>query len=56
MARDRATRPEAKPLRLFVAIEVPDAAKDAVEAAFAPWREIIPPGTLWIKTSALTPV
>jgi RNA 2',3'-cyclic 3'-phosphodiesterase len=42
MARDRAARPEAKPLRLFVAIEIPDAAKDAVEAAFAPWREAFP--------------
>jgi RNA 2',3'-cyclic 3'-phosphodiesterase len=42
MARDRAARPEAKPLRLFVAIEIPDAAKDAVEAAFAPWRETFP--------------
>jgi 2'-5' RNA ligase len=42
MGRDRAIRPEAKPLRLFVAIEIPDAVKDAVEAAFAPWREAFP--------------
>jgi len=42
MARDRAARPEAKPLRLFVAIEIPDAVKDAVEEAFAPWRERFP--------------
>ena len=42
MARDRAARPEAKPLRLFVAIEIPDAVKDAVEEAFAPWREAFP--------------
>jgi 2'-5' RNA ligase len=42
MARDRAARPEAKPLRLFVAIEIPEAVKDAVEAAFAPWRETFP--------------
>ena len=42
MARDRAARPEAKPLRLFVAIEIPDAVKDAVEGAFAPWREAFP--------------
>lgn len=42
MARDRAARPEAKPLRLFVAIEIPDAVKDAVESAFAPWRETFP--------------
>jgi RNA 2',3'-cyclic 3'-phosphodiesterase len=42
MARDRAARPEAKPLRLFVAIEIPDAVKDTVEEAFAPWREAFP--------------
>lgn len=42
MARDRAARPEAKPLRLFVAIEVPDEVKDVVEGAFAPWRESFP--------------
>jgi 2'-5' RNA ligase len=42
MGRDRASRPEAKPLRLFVAIEIPEDAKDAVEAAFAPWREAFP--------------
>jgi RNA 2',3'-cyclic 3'-phosphodiesterase len=42
MSPDRASRPEAKPLRLFVAIEIPDAVKDAVGAAFAPWRETFP--------------
>jgi len=42
MGRDRAARPEAKPLRLFVAIEVPDHAKDVVEAAFTPWRDEFP--------------
>jgi 2'-5' RNA ligase len=42
MGRDRAARPEAKPLRLFVAIEIPDAVKDAVEGAFAAWREAFP--------------
>jgi 2'-5' RNA ligase len=42
MARDRASRPQAKPLRLFVAVEVPEPAKDAVERAFAPWREEFP--------------
>lgn len=40
--RDRASRPEAKALRLFVAIEIPDAVKDAVERAIAPWREAFP--------------
>jgi RNA 2',3'-cyclic 3'-phosphodiesterase len=42
MARHRAARPEAKPLRLFVAIEIPESAKDAVEEAFRPWRERFP--------------
>jgi 2'-5' RNA ligase len=42
MGRDRAGREEAKPLRLFVAIEIPDHAKDVVEAAFSPWREAFP--------------
>jgi 2'-5' RNA ligase len=42
MARDRAARPEAKPLRLFVAVEVPEAQRDAVEEAVAPWREEFP--------------
>jgi RNA 2',3'-cyclic 3'-phosphodiesterase len=42
MGRDRSTRPEAKPLRLFVAVEIPEAAKGAVDDAFAPWRERFP--------------
>jgi RNA 2',3'-cyclic 3'-phosphodiesterase len=42
MGRDRAARPEAKPLRLFVAVEIPEAVKEAVEEAFAPWREAFP--------------
>lgn len=42
MARDRATRPEARPLRLFVAIEIPDAVKEAVARAIEPWRDRFP--------------
>jgi RNA 2',3'-cyclic 3'-phosphodiesterase len=42
MGRDRSARPEAKPDRLFVAIEIPDDAKTAVEEAFRPWREAFP--------------
>ena len=42
MGRHRAARPEAKPLRLFVAIEIPEEVKDAVEEAFAPWRVAFP--------------
>jgi 2'-5' RNA ligase len=39
MARDRASRPEAKPLRLFVAAEVPEDVRTAVADAVAPLRE-----------------
>ncbi len=42
MARDRASRPEAKPLRLFVAIEVPERVRDDIEDAVLPWRERFP--------------
>ena len=42
MARDRASRPEAKPLRLFVAVDVPPVVRDAASASVAPWRERFP--------------
>ena len=42
MGRDRAARPEAKPERLFVAVEIPDVVKAAVDEAFRPWREAFP--------------
>ena len=42
MARDRASRPEATPLRLFVAVEVPEAVRVLVEEVVAPWRERFP--------------
>ncbi|HEY6678725.1 MAG TPA: RNA 2',3'-cyclic phosphodiesterase [Actinomycetota bacterium] len=42
MARDRASRPEAKPLRLFVAVDVPEPVRDRVQAAIGPWREHLP--------------
>jgi RNA 2',3'-cyclic 3'-phosphodiesterase len=42
MARDRAARPEAKPLRLFAAVDIPPRAVRAVEEAVAPWRELFP--------------
>ncbi|MBI3648534.1 MAG: RNA 2',3'-cyclic phosphodiesterase [Actinobacteria bacterium] len=49
MARDRASRPEARPLRLFVAVEVPEEARELVAAAVAPWRESFPRGK-WVPT------
>lgn len=42
MARDRAARPEEKPLRLFVALEIPEDVRVGVEGAVAPWRERFP--------------
>jgi RNA 2',3'-cyclic 3'-phosphodiesterase len=42
MARDRASRPEAKPLRLFVAAEVPEDVRAAVAGAVSPLRERFP--------------
>lgn len=47
MARDRATRPEAKPQRLFVAVEVSEQAKRAVAHAIEPWRQAFPQGR-WV--------
>jgi 2'-5' RNA ligase len=47
MARDRASRPEARPVRLFAAVDVPDRAKEAVVAAIEPWRERLPEGR-WV--------
>jgi 2'-5' RNA ligase len=42
MSRDRGASSEAKPLRLFVAVEIPETVKDAVEEVFAPWRVQFP--------------
>jgi 2'-5' RNA ligase len=49
MARDRASRPEARPLRLFVAVDVPEDVRIAVEGAVAPIRERHP-GARWVPT------
>ena len=40
--RDRAARPEEKPLRLFVAIEVSEEVRRAVSDAIVPWRDEFP--------------
>src|SRR5437763_6490524 len=42
VARDRASRPEAKPLRLFLAVEIPAQEKAAVASAIEPWRADFP--------------
>ncbi len=49
MARDRASRPEARPLRLFVATEVPEDVRAAVAGAVAPLRERFPKAR-WVPT------
>lgn len=49
MARDRAARPEARPLRLFAAVDIPERARDAVVAAVEPWRERFPAGR-WVRS------
>ena len=48
MARDRASRPEAKPQRLFVAIDVPDATRFHLAGAVAPLRDHVP--GKWVPT------
>ena len=50
MARDRASRPEAKPLRLFVTIEVPMEVRRLVAEKVAPWRERYPRAK-WVPES-----
>ena len=42
MARDRASRPEAKPLRLFAAIEIPERIRGELAESVAPLRERFP--------------
>lgn len=48
MARDRAARPEAKPLRLFAAVDIPDKAKAEIERAVEPWRDLLPTAR-WVR-------
>ncbi len=42
MARDREARPEARPLRLFIATDVPGPVKEGLREAAAPFRDRIP--------------
>ena len=51
MARDRSDRPEAKPLRLFVAVDVPEAVKATLRSATARFRDRIP-GARWTNLDA----
>jgi RNA 2',3'-cyclic 3'-phosphodiesterase len=47
MARDRRARPQAESLRLFVAVDMPEEAKGALEQAINPWRERLGAGR-WV--------
>src|SRR5919204_1296144 len=40
MARDRAARPEAKPLRLFVAVDIPDDVRKGLATAVEPLKDL----------------
>ncbi len=42
MSPDRASPPEAKPQRLFVAVDVPESVRKVVWEALAPWRLAFP--------------
>ena len=48
MARNRAARPEAKPLRLFIAVDPSPQAVEPADRALEPWRERFPRGR-WVK-------
>ena len=50
MARDRASRPEAKAQRLFVAVEIPQEVREALAEAVAPLREQLP-GARWVPVA-----
>jgi RNA 2',3'-cyclic 3'-phosphodiesterase len=47
MARDRRVRPQAESLRLFVAVDMPEESKGALEQAVNPWRERLGAGR-WV--------
>jgi 2'-5' RNA ligase len=48
LARDRESHPEAKPLRLFVAVDVPDDVKAGLATAIAPYSSLVP-GARWTR-------
>lgn len=48
MGRDRAARPEAKPLRLFAAVDLPERVRERIERGIEPWRDRLPGGR-WVR-------
>lgn len=51
MARDRSSRPEARPLRLFLAFDVRDETKAIAAAAIESWRERYP-SARWVPVES----
>jgi 2'-5' RNA ligase len=51
MGRDRAARPEAKPLRLFVAVDLPEDVRAAVDRSVGPLHERFP-GARWVPSAS----
>lgn len=47
MGRDRRSREEGRPLRLFVAADVPDSVRDQLASLVSPWKERLPHGR-WV--------
>jgi len=48
MARDRAARPEAVPLRLFAAVDLPPRVREEIERVIEPWKARLPGGR-WVR-------
>jgi 2'-5' RNA ligase len=48
MARDRSARPEAAPVRLFAAVDIPPRVRQAIDRELMPWRERLPTGR-WVR-------
>ncbi|MGH2685754.1 MAG: RNA 2',3'-cyclic phosphodiesterase [Actinomycetota bacterium] len=48
MGRNRAARPEAAPVRLFAAVDIPPRVREAIDQELAPWRDRLP-GARWVK-------
>lgn len=48
MARNRAARPQAAPLRLFAAVDLPPRVRREIDGAIEPWRDRLPGGR-WVK-------
>ena len=48
MGRDRAARPEAAPVRLFAAVDIPERVREAIDRELTAWRDRLP-AARWVK-------